>query len=459
MKHVHKSAVSAVVGLMALSLTACGGSGGSDPKPTSTTAASGKTSATATASASGSAPSTPQQPVPAAFDTTKGWSVTPPADSTLLSRPVIAPADNLLLLLSSTINDTDTGIVAHDVKTGAIRWSGKPTVQLKPVGTPATGADVLVTHKNGKEYAVLASTGTSGGDAVNNGSQVTQLAVYDAASSGEQVAPLRVITVPGLAGGYSALRDGGTVLVRLGRGAAVADVTTGQITTYGAQDATLKPPMPCPLDIGDCGENAKVVGQTPVGPLVQGYTAFWSKAWISNDAAPKNAKPQFSDRTVVAVGTPAGHVVARWPQPTDSTTDVVWALHDGQTGHILATVPCAPGAATAQGTDGVSLSEDGHYLIAGGGIVVFDLQANKGYCFEASSAHKEIDVTAVDTDGTAYGTVGGPQNGAPASVTPGSDQAVALPAGTLVPSLIGAGIGVFGTSTAGGETILVYPHR
>ncbi|MBS2551871.1 hypothetical protein KGQ19_33910 [Catenulispora sp. NL8] len=481
MKNVIKAAMpTAAAGLMLLSLTACGGStAGAISKVT--TAASGKgASTTASAQASGSASASasgpgsagvttaPQQLVPAAFDNTKGWSITPPTDGTSLDDPVIAPDTNLLLLRSSTVNDTSASIIARDAKTGAIRWSGQPAAQAASDGSSSTDINVLVTHKAGKEYAVLVSTGFLGGDAVTKASEVTQLEVFDAASSGAQVAPLRVITVPGLADGYSALRDGGTVLVQLGTGGAVVDVTTGQVTAYGDQDAVLKPPAPCELAIGDCSENAKIIGQTPAGPLVQGYAAFWTKAWISDGFIPQGTKTQFSNETVQADGTPGGQVLARWPQPTDATTDVVWALHDGQTGRVLATVPCAAKTTSASqtgsaGNDGVTLSPDGHYLIAGDGIVVFDLQGNKGYCFAANATRNEVDVTAVDTDGTAYGTVHGTATGTtdvtPASVKPDSGQATALPAGTLVPALIGAGVGVFGTSTAGGGSILVYPHH
>lgn len=41
----------------------------------------------------------------------------------------------------------------------------------------------------------------------------------------------------------------------------------------------------------------------------------------------------------------------------------------------------------------------------------------------------------------------------------GTGKASALPEGTLVPDLIGADAAVFGTSTSGGERILVYPRR
>ncbi|MFE5586054.1 hypothetical protein [Kitasatospora sp. NPDC056531] len=452
MKHLTKTGLSVAAGVVALSLTGCGGSsgGGSDAKSASAT--SNKTAASPTASA------VPSKPVPAAFDNTKGWSVSKPGDGGELAYPAITADSKLVLLRWNAADGASSRIVARDAKSGAVRWSSKPVAVPKPSGQSGgsvqTDTRVLVTHKDGKEYAILASTGVDGGDGVNNGSPVTRLDVYDVASSGDQVAPLREITVPGLAtNGYSALLDGGTVLVQQHQAAATTDVTTGEVTTYGAQSPVLKPPASCPMLVGDCGLNAEIVGQTPVGPLVQGFRAFWSNGWFSGNAVPAGAQANVGSGNVTAYGTPGGQVVAAWP--TDGGDDVLWAVHDGRTGQVLASTACKKnGSHTVEPT----FSADGRYLIAD--LAVFDLQAKQGHCFAATAARKQVTVTAVDPDGTAYGQAGaGSQDGLPTSVVLASDQAAPLPDGTLVPSLTGAGVAVFGTSTAGGESILVYPHR
>ncbi|WP_157849674.1 hypothetical protein [Streptomyces novaecaesareae] len=435
----------AFVTLAALSLTACGGSSvPGDPKE----------SRTQTSAAVPSRSAAPAKPIPAAFDSTRGWEVEAGKDGNLRG-PAVASDAGLILFRSISEDKKTASVLAYDAKTGAIRWRSKPVANPTRDSLDAD-AMVFVTHKAGKEYAVLAVTGTEGGDGVNRASGVTRLAAYDTASSGE-AAPVKETTVPDKATGYGVQRDGGLTEVQLGRSTAVVDVLSGQVTTYDRNNAALNAPKPCELAFGSCNTSTGVTALTPAGPLVQGRGAFWALGgWFSGDVVPAGASAIVGSSTVTAYGSPDGHVVAAWPSTGHDNDRSVWAVHDGGTGQVLATVECTGKKATPR------LSSDGRYLIAD--FAVFDLQAKKGYCFEATGARNPVQLTTVDKDGTAYGNAKTPDQNTgglsdtPTSVVLATGQASALPAGTLVPDLIGADAAVFGTDTGIGP-VLVYPRR
>ncbi|CAL9329841.1 hypothetical protein [Streptomyces sp. enrichment culture] len=452
MKPFKRTVAAMAATLAALSLAACGSSpdspDGTDREPAPEQSAAGAAA--------------PKKAIPEAFDSTKGWVAEPDGNTgDELGSPVIAADAGLVLLRSNTADGKSSRIVAHDARTGAIRWASEPMVRPAPGdGHDHIDVRVFVTHKDGKEYAVLAATGTEGGDAVNKGAGVTRLAVYDTASTGKQAAPVRETTLPGLAsGGFTVLRDGGLALVRLDDSTAVVDVLSGRVTTHDRQSPALKSPKPCDQLIASCETDARIVGITPKGPLVQGFRAFWvSGGWFSGDAVPAGAIASEGSRDVEVYGTQGGQVVAAWPSETGPADTSIWAVHDGSTGEVVASVACeAPDDDPLE----PAVSADGRYVIAD--LAVFDLRAKRGHCFESTSARNRVELVAVDKDGTAYGnamevgTVGTTR--APASVDLGTGKASALPEGTLVPDLIGADAAVFGTSSGGGERILVYPRR
>ncbi|MER7850029.1 hypothetical protein ABTZ03_39530 [Kitasatospora sp. NPDC096077] len=430
------------VTLTALSLTACGGS--SDPGDSKES----RTQIPA-ASASRSVPSI--DPIPAAFDRAKGWEVASGKDGHLGS-PAVAPDAGLILFRSISENRATVSVLAYDAKTGAIRWRSQPVANLTRDNLDAY-ATVFVTHKGGKEYAVLAVTGTEGGDGVNPGSGITRLAAYDTAASGEAI-PVKETTVPDKATRYGVQRDGGLATVQLDGSAAVVDVLSGQVTTYGRNDPALNAPKPCEPAVGSCNTGTGVAGLTQAGPLVQGRGAFWALGgWFSGDVVPAGASAIVGSSTVMAYGSPDGHVVAAWPPTGHDSDRSVWAVHDGGTGQVLATVECAGKKATPR------LSSDGRFLIAD--LAVFDLQAKKGYCLEATGARDLFQLATVDKDGTAYGIAKTPTGGlsdTPTSVTLATGQASTLPAGTLVPDLIDADTAVFGMESDV-SPVFVYPRR
>ncbi|MEU9037172.1 hypothetical protein AB0D45_20035 [Streptomyces sp. NPDC048352] len=436
-------AVGVVTAFAALSLAACGGG-------SSGNGANGSKGGAAQGAEQGAAPAAaPKQPVPAAFDNTKGWEIRD--DEHDLSGPVISDEAGLVLLRWHERGGKTARVVARDAKTGKVRWSSKPVVRPEaPKSGMPVDSKVLLARGGSKEYAVLAVTGSEGGDGVNTASPVTRLAVYDIASSGDDVKPQREITVPGPALGFTAQRELGVVKVASDQGVSLVDVVSGQVTTYDRNHA-LKSPKPCQQLIGTCDNSrVTVAGQTPVGPLVQGYGAFWAGGWFSGDVVPAGAVPERGGRRVTASGLPNGDALASWPDKEGKGQTNVYAVHDGKTGLVRASVACANESDSAFTP---TVSGDGRYVLAG--RVVIDLQSGQGQCFEQTSTRNAITVATVDKAGTAYGKT----SQSPASVDLSSGHASPLPWGTLLPTAIGADVAVFGTSTAGGESILVYPRR
>ncbi|MEU3744507.1 MULTISPECIES: hypothetical protein [Streptomyces] len=439
--------VGAATAFAALSLTACGGSSGGGANGSKSDAAQGA----AEDAGQGAAPTAaPKEPVPAAFDNTKGWETKD--DEHELSGPVISEEAGLVLLRWHERGGKTARVVAKDAKTGQVRWSTKPLVRPEePKSGRPVDSQVLLARGGTKEYAVLAVTGVEGGDGVNIASPVTRLAVYDIASSGDAAEPLRQISVPGTATGLTAQRELGVVTVVSDQGVSLVDVASGRVITYDGDHPALKSPKPCRQLTGTCdSRRVTVAGQTPAGPLVQGYGAFWAGGWFSGDVVPADAVPEHGGRTVEASSLPNGDALASWPDKEGSAETNVYAVHDGKTGKVRASVACANERDSAVTP---TVSGDGRYVLAG--RVVIDLQAGKGHCFEQTSTRKAITVSTVDKDGTAHGETAE----SPAAIDLSSGKASPLPEGTLLPDVIGADVAVFGTTTAGGESILVYPRR
>ncbi len=398
------------------------------------------------------------QQIPDAFDKARGWKAED--HGTGLERPVVAARSGLVLFTKS-LNDGRIRVLAKDMRTGATRWTSRP-LKLPDTGQNyhSVSTSLFGTTKNGKEYAVLAAPGTEGGDTVNKPKEVTTLQIFDVADMRDQGTPARVVTVPESAQEFIPQNDG-NLLVRLGSSTAVVDVSSGRDTGYRHQDAALHAPKACDYEIGDCNQGITVSGMTPKGPLVQGFGAFWVPGgWFSGDVPPPGVHPGSGlEEEVRAIGTPDGRsVVAAWPGANDSSDDRVWAVHDAATGKVEASVPCAQSDLddSGSGRRGVPvLSGDGRYLIAG--EVVFDLAAKKGICLAENESREAVTVSAVDRDGTGYGTAGSSQatEGA-VRVSVATGKATALPEGTKAPTEITGPVAVFDEESDG---VFVYPRK
>jgi hypothetical protein len=367
-----------------------------------------------------------QASIPPAFDGTTGWSVQGKGDPQLM-YPVVASRAGVVVFRA--YGETSY-IVARDEKTGKLRWA------TRPVSVPApnfTEPSPLLTEKDGKQYAVMEISETK--------AKLTHLYVYDTAAAGDQVAPVREIT---LAGGqvHSSPYCEGLVAVKGDHTTDVVDVTTGQTTNYPDRSAALRPPRAC----GGCEDRDRVIGVTPRGPLVEGSGAFWVPGgWFAGGSYGGG------DGTAVTA-LPTGQVLAS-SAPGGGSAEAVWALHDGQTGDIQATVTCRQPKVAGDGTIAYSsVSSDNRYLLAGS--VAFDLQAHRGICVHPSTSDKQIDLTAVDTTGTAYGI----SDGTPVSASLQTGRVTPLP-NALIPDYVGGNVAVLGTATANGGGIQVYQRR
>ncbi|WP_020496585.1 hypothetical protein [Sciscionella marina] len=402
-------------------------------------------------------PAVSAQQIPDAFDRARGWVAKD--HGTGLEHPVVAARSGLVLFTESA-NDGGIRVLAKDARTGATRWASR-TLKLPDTGQNyhSVSTSLFGTTENGKDYAVLAATGTEGGDTVNKPRDVTTLQIFDVAAMRDQGEPARVVTVPESAQDFIPQNDG-NLLVRLGSSTAVVDVRSGRDTGYRHQDAALHAPKECTHEIGDCNQGITVSGMTPKGPLVQGFGAFWVPGgWFSGDVLPPGAQQESGSQEVKTVGTPDGRaVVAAWPSANDSSDDRVWAVHDAATGKVEASVPCAQSDLddSGSGKRGVPvLSGDGRYLIAG--QVVFDLAAKKGICLAENESREAVTVSAVDRDGTGYGMAGSSTatEGA-VRVSVATAKATALPEGTKVPTEIAGPVAVFDEESDG---VFVYPRK
>ncbi|WP_134667792.1 MULTISPECIES: hypothetical protein [unclassified Amycolatopsis] len=396
-------------------------------------------------------PAAAQQKIPDAFDAAKGWSAVG-ADGGKLTDPILAARAGAVLFAEASNDGKTVRVVAKDEKTGADRWTSAP-VELPEEETNYhdVSTRLFETAKDGKDYAVLASTGLEGGDAVNKAKKVTHLDVFDIGATPDGGKAARRIVVPASASRF-AVQDGGTALVEVDRATAVADVSTGQVATYEQQSPALKAPKPCEHDIGDCNLNLTVPGATAKGPLVQGFRAFWtSGGWFSGDVVPPGAKANVGSADVRTYGTPDGqHVLAAWPVEDDATVRM-WAVHDAATGQVLASVRCAQSTVDDRGSRQPQpfLDPGGRYLVAG--LVVFDLQAKKGSCFAETETRKAVKVESVGPDGIAYGT-----SEAPVRIDLSTGEAKPLAEETSLPAAIDRNVAVVDKESEG---VYVYPRR
>jgi hypothetical protein len=420
----------AVAVVLAAALVACGGEAPA-PAPAAPSTAEAEAEAAA-----------PSEEIPPSFDNTRGWMVEESPEGNGFGRPVVAPRTDLLLLRTSE-HGSGSRIVARDAKTGTSRWSSRPVALLEG----KTDVMLFVANRDGKEYAVLTNTGVGKDDGLNDPVKSTHLFVYDTGSTGDDVAPLRDIEIPGEADHQFVQADGFAV-VRSNDTVTVADIVTGQLTSYPSGGPATKPPVACEPD---CILLDKVVAVTSNGPLVQGFGTFWTtNGWYSGSFVPAGAGGLVGGQSVQIAGSPDGQVVlAAWPIKDDTSTNRIWALHDGRTGQVQAVTTCHYSSADDLEP---ALSADGRYLFLGN--VVFDRSAKKGLCLGATGTRRAISLTGIDKNGTGYGTAA-----RAVTVDLATGQAAPLSETTRVPDLVAGDVAVYGRDTAGGARILVYPHR
>lgn len=373
-----------------VALAACDGSpkGGTAQPVDGTPSATGRTAS--------SAPRAGEAKVPPAFDGTKGWAV---MQSERLTKPAVAPHSKLLLFLKTHEDGKTFGVEARDAATGAVRWTSAPwKPSERPAEFDAKDVELVVTSKDGKDYAVLVAAVLEGKDAVSRGNAVAKTAVFAADSTGKDVAPARQVSVPGHESSAQPHDTNGTLAFGNDKQVVLVDVTTG----------VLAPPQ-------DSGSKDYLLRIRP-GDFQM------VRAWPGRAIVPAGAQESSGFDHGTPHGVRGGYVAAQWPSKDEAFSSLglemnfVWALHEENGGSPVYALPCNGltdgGIGSAHGP---VLSDNGRYLVTA--YVAFDLQTKKGHCFGATKDTARVDFMGVDNAGTAYGKAKTPAGtGVPVSV-------------------------------------------
>lgn len=467
-KRVARGAAGVVT--VALLLAGCGGSDGDgkggqkpDSKDRRTT--------------EGAAPREDRAPlvaVPAAFDATKGWAV---RTSEGLSSPVYAPHAKAVLFLKTAQDGKSTQVVARDLRTGAVRWTGEP------VALPESGAhgrvdgytSLMVTSKDQTDYAVVKFQGVKGGDGVSKPRDTTQLTVFPARGTGS-VQASGTFEFPYKNRSFTAQDTGGVVHNSAGLRDKDAqplsvDVTTGTQTTYTKQHlAAPRRAEGCDerriVGQGDCDERAGLFGVSPGGPLASdGHSSFWLGAggWYSGNNKPADATQTLGFGLVVPHYR-GGVIVAQWMSSHNGAARRT-EIRDPATGQVRASVRCVETPLKIDtGAPAPNLAGDRYVWT---GSVVMDLRENKGYCFEENDDRKRVTIKSVDAGaGLAYGVVASDRSGPrlPVEVDFAADKVTPLGRAVQTPSWVAEGVAAYvpeGDDTAwlGEYTAGFYPPK
>ncbi|MEU7036473.1 hypothetical protein ABZ958_22695 [Streptomyces sp. NPDC046237] len=164
------------------------------------------------------------------------------------------------------------------------------------------------------------------------------------------------------------------------------------------------------------------------------------------------------------VGAAGDLLIAGWAKGRKESSAVtgsekISAVHDLATGKVRSTAPCKTASTSYAASipkvtyrDDVpaAVSPNGRYLVKGGNV--FDLQTGNGTCADKGEDAKEIILSSVGDDGTAYGIAGEDAPRIPVSVSAATGAAKPLSETTTTPTAMAKGAGVFITH-AGQDTM------
>ncbi|MBM7443120.1 hypothetical protein [Streptomyces sp. HB132] len=433
-----------LVGAVVAALGACEAAGDGAGKPNGG-------GASESGQAVSTAPKAAQEQVPPGFDGGKGWAV---MQSERLTQPSVAPHSPLVLFLKTHEGGTAFGVEARDASTGAVRWSSaawKPSE--RPAEFRADDVKLVVTSKDGKDYAVLVAGVQEGKDAIAQGKAIAKAAVFPTGSSGANVAPARQVSIPEGTSEAVPHDKAGTLAFWNSAGVRVVDVTTGAIASR--QDSR--------------GQDYLLKVQGPANGTFQIVDA-----WPGKNIVPTGAKKTSGVEHGQAHGVRGGYAVAQWPSKDAAYSSLglpmnhVWSLHDERTGNPAYTVACN-GLSDAQisSENKAVLSDNGRYLVTA--YMAFDLQAEKGYCFGGTQDRARVDFMGVDNAGIAYGNARTPAGtGVPVSVNLATGAHTEL-SGVTLPTRVTGDVALYETVPVNEEdpaadpthhaVLSVYPKR
>ncbi|MFE3600210.1 hypothetical protein [Streptomyces sp. NPDC059142] len=434
-----------IVLALLLLLATCGGpaaktGGGPDGKATTTGTKA------VVPSASG-APRIPQLPVPATYDTARGWDI-------IDGSPGYAVAEDTGLVAYLDRTDEDRYLIRTvDPATGKPGWSGEPRRTLfAPDRFPRL---LAVTTGDRREYFVTWSYGRIDRSPGQPADALVSLDIYSAADGSARRVELPWADVP------KVTAWGPGVLVSDGKATStVVDPVSGDVVSV--------PPgaLGYPKGCAECRRLTQVRGTTDKGLLVSGAKEFWVRGgWYSRKVAPKD--------TDAASGVPAsmagGYVLATWQKKKgakDARTHEVWALHDAATGKAVLQVGCRRPAIRPADEPQLVSSPKGGYLVAG--RLAFDLAEKRAYCFEEEDGTRPLTLATVADDGTAYGArsarsaadalAGGGSAPVTVDLTTATPETLAL--NVRLPGAEISGVGLFRWTDGRDRSHLTgYPHR
>ncbi|MFF2012493.1 hypothetical protein ACFVWY_25885 [Streptomyces sp. NPDC058195] len=369
-----------------------------------------------------------QLTVPAAYSTERGWELIGTSPDYAVSRTT----GGLAYLVRMSQGKYQLRTI--DPKTGRPGWHGDSWRPPSPNKFPR----LLVVTVDDHEYFVTWAYGKVGENALTPADTIVSLDVYDVEDGSRRRVEVPWSSVPTVS------TTGPGILVSDGRtNSAVIDPVTGRITKV--EPSSLKYPKGC----ATCKQLTEIRGLTGKGLLVSGSKEFWVQGgWYSRKVAPKG-----TDR---ASGIPTsflpGLILAKWQLAKGAklaATHDMWAVHDAETGKLLASTQCSKPAIKPGQYPQLVAAPSGSYLVAG--PLAFDLATKRGFCFEGADGAKPLTLASVNDEGTAYGAssvrnaadvLAG--HGAPVAVAVRSGSTGALPSNVLVPGMeTSDGVGLF----------------
>lgn len=368
-----------------------------------------------------------QLKVPALYDTSRGWE----SDLRATQHP-LPHSDAVGMFVAEPRQFT-----VLDVTSGDPLWTSEvlrsPSEDMRYESLSATAG--------GKDYLVAWATGTTEGDVVSKGSEITTIDIFPAEGSGEGVKPARHVELEGEGfvsdggGGLMVKQQDGDVFVTV-------DLATGATEEYDLYEVE-PPESECNL----CGVLSEMVGVTSGGPLLwnEGLgsdSALWVPGgWTGADVT---AEDRLTWSLLLE-----DVLVARWRDK--GAPHVTWAAVDSATGEVRAEVQCEPegGLGGFQAEDDPALSANGRYLVRGN--VVFDMQQGAGHCFEETDTDKPVVFNGVTDTGLAFGQA--PDTNVVVDIATGKVEASKH---RVVPFADFAGHGLFWDDE--NSTMVVYPH-
>ncbi|MFJ7320133.1 hypothetical protein ACIQVO_16880 [Streptomyces sp. NPDC101062] len=435
----------AVVLALLLLLATCGGppkdtKGGRDGKSTTTGTKATMPSPSGTSRI-------PQLPVPAAYDTARGWDI-------IDGSPTYAIAEDTGLVAYLSRTDDDRYLIRTvDPATGKPGWNGEPRRTLFPADRfPRL---LTVTTGDNREFFVTWSYGRINQSPGQPSDAIISLDIYSASDGSA-----RRVEIP-WADAPKVTASGPGLLITDGKAtSAVVDPVTGEAVSV--------PPgaLGYPKGCKECRKLTQVRGTTDKGLLVSGAKEFWVRGgWYSRKVAPKDTDAA----TGVPASTAGGYILATWQKKKsakDARTHEVWALHDAATGKAVLQVRCRKPAITPADDPQLVISPQGNYLVAG--RLAFDLEEKRAFCFEEEDGTRPLTLATVADDGTAYGArsarsaadalAGG--GSAPVTVDLATATPETLARNVRLPGAEIAGVGLFRWTDGRDRSHLTgYPHR